>query len=214
VIFYHKYISKCVINVSERTHQHRSTFTDHIATRTGELGDAEWSPDSSLLAFVSVSRDHKHVVLQTADPKTGTVRDVLEEKVDTFFESGFRKANWKPPVPFSVKARDGVDRPLDLYGLMFKPADFDPAKKYPIINSIYSGPQIGSVHGRSFMASRGDKQALAELGFILISIDAMGTTHALKIVSRRLLRKHGRQWAAGLDCGHEAARRAFSLDRH
>jgi len=82
------------------------------------------------------------------------------------------KEGWKPPVPFSVKARDGK---TDLYGLLFKPTDFDPAKKYPIINSIYPGPQTGSVGSRSFSASRGDRQALAELGFIVISLDAMGT---------------------------------------
>ncbi|MBN2246458.1 MAG: DPP IV N-terminal domain-containing protein, partial [Candidatus Aminicenantes bacterium] len=74
--------------------QHRSTITDHISLRTGELADAEWSLDSNQLAFVSVSRDHKHVILRTADPNTGEVRDVLEEKVDTFFESGFNQINW------------------------------------------------------------------------------------------------------------------------
>jgi dipeptidyl-peptidase-4 len=294
--------------------QHRSTITDHIALRTGELADAEWSQDSTQLAFVSVSRDHKNVVLRMANPATGTVRDVLEEKVDTFFESGFNSVNWhvlpesneviwfsqrddwghlylydlktgelkrritegkwnvlqvlrldrdervlyftgagreqgdpyfqylyrvgldgsdlqllspsnanhtislspsgdyfvdthstpveppiselrdkagrklltfetadisrlekegwKPPIPFSVKARDGE---TDLYGLMFKPTDFDPYKKYPIINYIYPGPQTGSVGSRSFSASRGDTQALAELGFIVVSLDAMGT---------------------------------------
>ena len=82
------------------------------------------------------------------------------------------EAGWQPPVPFSVKARDGV---TDIYGLLFKPTDFDPAQKYPIINSIYPGPQTGSVGSRSFSASRGDRQALAELGFIVVSIDAMGT---------------------------------------
>jgi dipeptidyl-peptidase-4 len=295
--------------------QHRSTITDHIAFRGGELADAEWSADSSQLAFVSVSRDHKHVTLRIADPETGKVRDVLEEKVDTFFESGFNevnwhvlpesneviwfsqrddwghlylydlktgqlknritsgawnvlqvlridrenrtlyftgagresgdpyfqylyrvsmdgsedvelltpdsvnhnvslspsgpyfadscstpveptvtvlrdldgqkllavekadislllKAGWKPPIPFTVKARDGK---TDLYGLMFKPTDFDPTKKYPMINYIYPGPQTGSVGRRSFSASRGDTQALAELGFIVVAIDAMGT---------------------------------------
>lgn len=299
---------------------HRSTVTDHIALRTGELADAEWSPDSSQLAFCSVSRDHKHVVLRMADPETGAVRDVLEEKVDTFFESGYnqvnwhvlpesneaiwfserddwghlylyelntgklkkritggswavlqvlhidrkerniyftgagrepgdpyfhylyrvgidgsdvelltpsnshhsisfspdgsyfvdsystpveppisevfdkkgrklmalekadisqliKEVNWVPPVPFTVKARDGK---TDLYGLMFKPTHLDPQKKYPIVNSIYPGPQSGSVRGRSFMASRSDKQALAELGFIVVSLDAMGTPQRSK----------------------------------
>jgi len=71
-----------------------------------------------------------------------------------------------------VKARDGV---TDLYGLMFVPSNLDPHKKYPIINSIYPGPQTGSVGSRNFSPSRGDKQALAELGFVVVSLDAMGT---------------------------------------
>jgi dipeptidyl aminopeptidase/acylaminoacyl peptidase len=82
------------------------------------------------------------------------------------------KTGWQPPMPFSVKARDGE---TDLYGLLFKPADFDPGKKYPIINYIYPGPQSGSVGSRSFSASRRDNQAIANLGFIVVSLDAMGT---------------------------------------
>jgi dipeptidyl aminopeptidase/acylaminoacyl peptidase len=58
---------------------------------------------------------------------------------------------------------------------MFLPARFDSTKKYPIINHIYPGPQTGSVGGRSFSPSRGDNQALAELGFIVVEIDGMGT---------------------------------------
>ena len=81
-------------------------------------------------------------------------------------------AGWKPPTSFTVKARDGV---TDLYGLMFKPTNFDAAKKYPIVNHIYPGPQTGSVGSRSFSAARADCQALAELGFIVVEIDGMGT---------------------------------------
>jgi len=81
-------------------------------------------------------------------------------------------AGWKPPIPFSVKARDGK---TDLYGMLFRPTNFDPSKKYPIINQAYPGPQSGSVGGRTFAAARGDKQALAELGFVVASIDGMGT---------------------------------------
>jgi len=79
---------------------------------------------------------------------------------------------WKPPVPIVVKARDGA---TDLYGQMFVPTNLDPGRKYPIINNAYPGPQSGSVGGRSFAAARGDKQALAELGFVVVSIDGMGT---------------------------------------
>jgi dipeptidyl aminopeptidase/acylaminoacyl peptidase len=81
-------------------------------------------------------------------------------------------AGWKPPVAITVKARDGV---TDLYGLMFKPTHFDESRRYPIIDWIYPGPQIGSVGSRSFAASRGDRQALAELGFVVVAIDGMGT---------------------------------------
>jgi dienelactone hydrolase len=79
---------------------------------------------------------------------------------------------WKPPTPIIVKARDGI---TDLYGLMYKPTDLDPTKKYPIVNHIYPGPQTGSVGGRSFSPARGDAQPLAELGFIVVEIDGMGT---------------------------------------
>ncbi|MEO8358382.1 MAG: DPP IV N-terminal domain-containing protein, partial [Vicinamibacteria bacterium] len=79
---------------------------------------------------------------------------------------------WKAPMGFSVKAADGK---TDIYGQLFRPTNFDPTKKYPIINQAYPGPQSGSVGGRSFAASRGDKQALAELGFIVVSIDGTGT---------------------------------------
>jgi dipeptidyl aminopeptidase/acylaminoacyl peptidase len=84
---------------------------------------------------------------------------------------------WKPPIRFSVKARDGV---TDIYGLMFRPTSFDPAKKYPIVNNIYPGPQSGSVGGRSFSPARGDTQALAELGFVVIQLDGMGTPNRSK----------------------------------
>ncbi len=75
---------------------------------------------------------------------------------------------WKPPTPIIVKARDGQ---TDLYGLMFTPSNLDPNKKYPIINYIYPGPQGGSVGSWSFEIARGDNQALAELGFIVVSIE-------------------------------------------
>ncbi len=54
-------------------------------------------------------------------------------------------AGWKPPMRFSVKARDGK---TDLYGLLFRPTIFDATKKYPIINQAYPGPQSGSVGSR------------------------------------------------------------------
>ena len=292
---------------------HRSSVTDHVYFN-GTWADVEWSPDGSQLFFLSTSRDHKRETLRVADARTGKVRDILDERSDTFFESGFNKVNWhalpasneilwfserdnwghvylydsrtgklknqithgdwpvlqvvrvdekrrtiyfsgagreagdpyyryfysvkfdgsglklltsenadheitvspsgqyfldsystaqtppvtvvrdmtrktivqvekgdisklvaagwKPPMPVTVKGRDGK---TDLYGLLFRPTTFDPMKKYPIVNRIYPGPQTGSVGSRSFSAARGDCQALAELGFVVVEIDAMGT---------------------------------------
>ncbi len=86
--------------------------------------------------------------------------------------SALLSSGWQPPEPFTVKARDGV---TELHGLMYRPTGFDPARSYPVVNYLYPGPQSGSVGSRSFRASRGDKQAIAELGFIVVEVDAMGT---------------------------------------
>jgi dipeptidyl-peptidase-4 len=79
---------------------------------------------------------------------------------------------WKPPIPFTVTAHDGKTK---LYGLMFRPTNFDSTKKYPIINNPYPGPQSGSVGSRTFSPARSDRQALAELGFVVITVDGLGT---------------------------------------
>ena len=89
------------------------------------------------------------------------------EKADI---SRLAATGWKPPTPIVVKARDGV---TDLYGLMYLPTKLIRTKKYPIIDYIYPGPQGGSIGPRVFAASRGDNQALAELGFVVVQIDGM-----------------------------------------
>ncbi len=82
---------------------------------------------------------------------------------------------WHPPVPITIKAHDGK---TDLYGLMFTPTNLDAQKKYPVVDYIYPGPQGGSVGSWSFAASRGDNQALAELGFVVVEIE--GTSNPLR----------------------------------
>lgn len=81
-------------------------------------------------------------------------------------------AAWKAPTPIVVKARDGK---TDLYGLMFTPTNLNLSKKYPIVNYIYPGPWGSSVGSRNFAPARGDHQSLAELGFVVVAIDGMGT---------------------------------------
>ena len=94
------------------------------------------------------------------------------EKADL---SRLKEKGWQPPKVFSVKA---ADRITDIYGLLFTPANLDVNKKYPIIDYIYPGPQGGSVGSWSFEASRGDNQALAELGFVVVEIE--GTSNPLR----------------------------------
>lgn len=87
------------------------------------------------------------------------------EKTDV---SRLAATGWKAPTPVSVKAKDGK---TDIYGLVFTPTKMDASRKYPVIDYIYPGPQGGSVGSWSFAASRGDNQALAELGFIVVVIE-------------------------------------------
>jgi dipeptidyl aminopeptidase/acylaminoacyl peptidase len=306
--------SKKIIKLKMKNDFQRSTTTDHIAGRGGELLDTQWSEDSSKLAFISSSRDHKEAHLQIADSKTGNVYSIHKENVDTYYESGVRSENWKvlfdsnefiwysekdnwghiylydlntkklknritsgnwlvrkvmhidndkreiiftaggkekgnpyhvymykvnfdgnnltcltpekgthsinpspnwnyfvttysttknapksilkdrdgktlfqlstsntdelkengwqEPIEFNVKARD---EKTNLYGLLYLPSNYKKNEKYPVLNYIYPGPQSGSVGNYSFMVARRDFQALAELGFAVVAVDAMGT---------------------------------------
>lgn len=82
---------------------------------------------------------------------------------------------WKAPEAFSVKAHDGK---TDIFGVLFRPTNFDDKKKYPIIDYIYPGPQGGGVRDWSFLPARLDHQALAELGFIVVVLE--GTSNPLR----------------------------------
>ena len=128
---------------------------------------------------ITVSPDGKYFVDSYSTPDDaagdGAARRERERCCRRSRRRTFRdcsRRGWKPPTPFTVKGRDGK---TDIYGLMFTPSKLDSAKKYPIIDYIYPGPQSGSVGPRSFSPARGDHQALAELGFVVVAIDGMGT---------------------------------------
>jgi dipeptidyl aminopeptidase/acylaminoacyl peptidase len=82
-------------------------------------------------------------------------------------------AGWKAPEVFTALGRDGK---TDIWGIIYKPANFDPKKKYPVIESIYAGPQ-GSFVPKSFSAG---VEPLTELGFVVVHIDGMGTNNRSK----------------------------------
>jgi dipeptidyl aminopeptidase/acylaminoacyl peptidase len=84
-------------------------------------------------------------------------------------------AGWQPPEVFVAKGRD---RKTDIWGIICRPKDFDPHKKYPVIESIYAGPQ-GSFVPKTFSAAR-RFASLTDLGFIVVQIDGMGTANRSK----------------------------------
>ncbi|MGQ0649653.1 MAG: DPP IV N-terminal domain-containing protein [Gemmatimonadaceae bacterium] len=105
-------------------------------------------------------------------PPRSVVRDALGKVVMALEEmdlSQLKGMGWRPPMPFMVKAADGV---TDIYGNMWKPFDFDSTRKYPIIASVYPGPQTEQVNVG--FNPGGVQQQLAQLGFIVIQIGNRG----------------------------------------
>ena len=90
-------------------------------------------------------------------------------KLETPDLSALMEVGFKYPEPFMVKADDGV---TDLYGVMYKPFDFDPARKYPIIAYVYPGPQTEAV--TKTFNPRNVNISLAQFGFIVIEVGNRG----------------------------------------
>lgn len=105
-------------------------------------------------------------VLRDAD--SGKLIKVLE-RADI---SDLLAKGWKAPVVFKAKGRDGK---TDMWGIIQRPSDFDPAKKYPVIEYIYAGP--GDAYTpKSFVSYNWTTTSLSELGFVVVQLDAMGTS--------------------------------------
>lgn len=84
------------------------------------------------------------------------------------------------PEPFHVKAADGV---TDIYGVIYRPSDFHPSKRYPVVDSIYPGPQ--EIRTPQFFTDPVEmgyqSQSLAELGFVVVTVDGRGTPYRSKV---------------------------------
>jgi dipeptidyl-peptidase 4 len=125
----------------------------------------------------TVSKDGKYIVDIYSTPQKPQIlllRDNAGKVIDTLARgdiSRLQAAGWVAPETFHVKGHDGK---TDVYGLLFRPAGLDAARKYPIIDFIYPGPQGGSFGTHSFRASRLDNNALAQLGFVVVAIEGMG----------------------------------------
>jgi dipeptidyl-peptidase 4 len=85
------------------------------------------------------------------------------------------RSGWQMPERFTAKGRDGV---TDIYGVIFRPTNFNPNKNYPVVEDVYAGPQDSYVP-KAFKPFYGP-QEIAELGFIVIQVDGMGTSNRSK----------------------------------
>jgi dipeptidyl aminopeptidase/acylaminoacyl peptidase len=83
---------------------------------------------------------------------------------------------WIIPEVFTVKGRDGK---TDIWGNIYRPSNFDPSRSYPVIEAIYAGPHSAHVP-KTFRPYNANFTGLAELGFIIVQIDGMGTSHRSK----------------------------------
>ena len=90
--------------------------------------------------------------------------------------TGLLSAGWQYPEVFSAKGRDGT---TDIWGIIIRPLNFDPSRSYPVIEYIYAGPHNSFVP-KSFSVLHRDLNKLAELGFIVVQIDGMGTSNRSK----------------------------------
>ncbi|MET9631334.1 DPP IV N-terminal domain-containing protein [Lentzea sp. NPDC006480] len=128
---------------------------------------------------VTVSPDGRYFVdsASTVDtPPVSTVRDwsgrvlVSLERADI---SRLLRTGWTAPERFCVKAADGV---TDIYGVLYKPRGFDPSVRYPVVDSVYPGPQVTRVDPCFDPGGMGmDAEPLAALGFVVVAVDGRGT---------------------------------------
>ena len=133
--------------------------------------------------IVTFSPDRKYYLDAYSDIATPTVtslcrtadaKEILEvERADA---SMYLAAGLQFPEPFHAKGRDGI---TDIWGIIVRPSDFDPGKRYPIIENIYAGPQDAFVP-KDFTGRYSEMQSIAQLGFIVVQIDGMGTANRSK----------------------------------
>lgn len=140
-------------------------------TRGDGTHSIEYSPDKKFLVdtYSRVDQPPVHELRKTSDGSL--VAELARAELSQLIAKG-----WRAPERFTAKGRDGQ---TDIYGIICRPSNFDPAKKYPVIEKIYAGPHSAFVP-KEFKAWQGNLQTYAELGFIVVQIDGMGTSHRSK----------------------------------
>ena len=154
-------------------HQYRVNFdgTGLVALTEGDgTHELQFSPDRRFIVD-TYSRADQPPVHELRRASDGALVCPLE----TADISALMTRGWRPPEVFRAKGRDGI---TDIWGLVFRPLHMDPALKYPVIENIYAGP-TDSFTRKSF-AVQDSMQSLAELGFVVVQCDGMGTRNRSK----------------------------------
>jgi dipeptidyl-peptidase-4 len=141
-----------------------------VLTHSNGTHDITFSPDRRFF-LDRWSRVDQPPVTELRSTEDGNL--ILElERADwnMLLETG-----WRPPERFVAKGRDGK---TDIYGIIIRPSNFDPDHTYPVIEKIYAGPQ-GAFVPKSFGLQTRER-SIAELGFIVVQIDGMGTSYRSK----------------------------------
>ena len=155
-------------------HYYRIGFDgNHLVNLTPEKANhiVTYSPDRKyyLDAYSEINVPTVTELRRTADGKK--VLEVERADASVYLAAGFRF-----PEPFHAKGRDGV---TEIWGIIVRPNDFDPTRKYPVIENIYAGPQDAFVP-KDFTGRYGEMQSIAQMGFIVVQIDGMGTANRSK----------------------------------
>jgi len=129
-----------------------------------------FSADESVLIDTWSRVDQPAITVLRKASDGSVILDIEKADITKLLATG-----WKPPIVFTAKARDGK---TDIWGVIIRPVNFDPNKKYPVIENIYAGPQ-GSFVPKTFSTQNG-MQSYAELGFVVVQIDGMGTANRSK----------------------------------
>lgn len=145
----------------------------NLVALTPEEGEhtARFSPDRKMLVD-TYSKADMEPRMELRDAQTGK----LIMKLEQADASALKAEGWQQPEIFAAPGRDGKTL---MWGLIQRPSNFDPKKKYPVIEYIYSGPGSAYVP-KEFKSLNWDMMPLAELGFIVVQLDAMGTSFRSK----------------------------------
>lgn len=154
----------------------------HFGRVNFDGGGLVWLTEGNGSHGIQFSPDRKFIIdtYSRVDlPPVNELRRVSDGKLVCKLEeadvSALKESGWSAPEVFAAKGRDGK---TDIWGIICRPRDFDLAKKYPILEDIYAGPQ-SSYTPKTFSGSS-HYESLTRLGFIVVKMDGMGTANRSK----------------------------------